>query len=68
MISNAIEALETKLAFLERASAELGDEVYRQRKEIDELRARFAALSSRMDSSAATGVDAATAEERPPHY
>ena len=68
MNSNAIEALETKLAFLERASVELGDEVYRQRKEIDELRARLAALMSRMDSSAGTGVDAATAEERPPHY
>ena len=66
MNSNAIEALETKLAFLERASVELGDEVYRQRKEIDELRARLAALLSSIDSGA--GADASTAEERPPHY
>ena len=68
MNSNAIEALETKLAFLERASVELGDEVYRQRKEIDELRARLAALFSRIDSGSGAGADAPPAEERPPHY
>ena len=68
MNSNAIEALETKLAFLERASVELGDEVYRQRKELDELRARLAALLSRVDASSSASADAATAEERPPHY
>ena len=68
MNSNAIEALETKLAFLERASVELGDEVYRQRKEIDELRARLASLLSRIDSGAGASADASTAEERPPHY
>jgi len=64
----AIEALETKLAFLERASAELGEEVYRQRKEIDELRARLTALLSRMDASSGASADAPIAEERPPHY
>ena len=68
MDSNAIEALETKLAFLERASAELGDEVYRQRKEIDELRARLAAVLSRIDATSGAGIDVTTADERPPHY
>ena len=68
MTTNAIENLETKLAYLERASAELGDEVYRQRKEIDELRQRLAALLSRIDASSSAGAESATADERPPHY
>lgn len=68
MNDDAIERLETKLAFLERAGAELEDEVYRQRKELDELRARFATLAERIESSSGASTDRAAADERPPHY
>jgi len=68
MNASAIEALETKLAFLERASVELSDEIYRQRKELDELRARFAQLASRLDATAGAAAESAPADERPPHY
>ena len=68
MNNDAIERLETKLAFLELAGAELGDEVYRQRKELDELRARFAALSDRIESSSGAAADRAPVDQRPPHY
>ncbi len=68
MNNDALERLETKLAFLERAGVELEDEVYRQRKEIDELRARLGALASRIEASAAPAADGAPIHERPPHY
>lgn len=68
MSSDAIEALEMKLAFLERASLELGDEVYRQRKEIEALRASVAALTSRLEAGLTAGTEPAPGDERPPHY
>ena len=43
MTPETLEQIETKIAFLERANAELSDVVYRQKKEIDELRARLSA-------------------------
>lgn len=61
-----LESLETKLAFLERASQELSDEVYRQRQEIDSLKVRLADLASRVES--AQGPVGAPQDERPPHY
>jgi uncharacterized coiled-coil protein SlyX len=68
MADDALERFETKLAFLERASAELGEEVFRQRREIEALRARLAALSSRLEAAAAAAPDADPLQERPPHY
>jgi len=68
MTDDAIEQLETKLAYLERAGAELSDEVYRQRREIEELKTRLATLSERLAAAAAAPGDGATQFERPPHY
>jgi uncharacterized coiled-coil protein SlyX len=53
MTPETLERIETKIAFLESANAELSDVVYRQKKEIDELRARLAALSERLDAAQA---------------
>ena len=47
MTPEALERIETKIAFLEGANAELSDVVYRQRQEIDELKARLVALGAR---------------------
>jgi uncharacterized coiled-coil protein SlyX len=68
MTREAVEELEMKVAFLERASAELGDEVYRQRKEIDELRTRLATLAGRIEAAAGIATDPSSPHERPPHY
>ena len=68
MSAEAIERLETKVAYLERANHELSDVVYRQQREILGLRARMDALSERV-SSIPAGDEARTPEdERPPHY
>ena len=65
---HSLEQIETKIAFLERANAELSDVVFRQHQDIETLRAQIAALATRIEAvQLDTGVRAPE-EERPPHY
>jgi SlyX protein len=68
MNSDAIERLETKLAFLESANVELSDVVYRQSREIQALRARLDALTQRIEAAQTPETIRTPEEERPPHY
>jgi SlyX protein len=68
MNSDAIERLETKIAFLESANVELSDVVYRQSQEIQALRARFDALAQRIEAAQTPDTVRTPEEERPPHY
>jgi len=68
LTDETIERIETKIAFLERANVELSDVVYRQRQEIDELRARLLDISGRLESLKVEQGEPGSAEERPPHY
>jgi SlyX protein len=69
MTPEELERIETKIAFLESANAELSDVVYRQKKEIDELKARFSALDARFEAAQAEGARPySLEEEKPPHY
>jgi SlyX protein len=63
-----LEQIETKIAFLERANAELSDVVFRQHQEIERLRAQMVALASRMDGMQSDMQAHTPEEERPPHY
>lgn len=68
MNTHALEQIETKIAFLERANAELSDVVFRQHREIETLRAQVVGLAARIDAAQSdTGVPTPE-EERPPHY
>lgn len=64
----ALEGIELKIAFLERANTELSDVVYRQQQEIQALRAQLAALASRLDSARPAQTEYTAEQERPPHY
>lgn len=69
MDEDALEQLQTKMAFLERANAELSDVVFRQQRSIDALRDQIAALMMRAQSVGEPQETARTLEdERPPHY
>jgi len=69
MTPEELERLETKIAFLESANAELSDVVYNQRKELDVLKMRLEALTARLDSGQPEGSRPYTLEEeKPPHY
>jgi uncharacterized coiled-coil protein SlyX len=64
-----LEQLEIKVAFLEQANAELSDEVFRRRQEIDALREQLGTLKSRFEAAQAQPATEYTPEqEKPPHY
>jgi uncharacterized coiled-coil protein SlyX len=63
-----LERLELKIAYLERAGHELSDVVYRQQRELNELRARMQALTLRLAESSHQQQPYTHEEERPPHY
>jgi uncharacterized coiled-coil protein SlyX len=68
MSAEAIERLEIKVAFLERANNELSDVVYRQHQEIAALRSRLEALVDRVSSLQSQEPPRTPEDERPPHY
>jgi SlyX protein len=70
MNDDTIERLELKIAFLERAAAELSDVVYGQQRELAHLRARLTDLAGRLEAAAAQGAERpyTLEEEKPPHY
>lgn len=68
MHDDTTERLELKIAFLERASAELSDVVYAQHREIASLQARLEALASRLDAVSESYRPPSPEEEKPPHY
>jgi SlyX protein len=63
-----LEQIETKLAFLERANAELSEVVFRQHREIETLRAQMVALAARVEAVQSDTRTLMPEEERPPHY
>lgn len=66
--AHAIEQIEIKIAFLERANAELSDVVFRQHRDIEALREQIGALASRLQTYESDVTPRTPEEERPPHY
>ncbi len=63
-----LEAIELKLAYLERANQELSDVVYAQQQELDALKTRLTLLAERMQDASPADSPWTQEEERPPHY
>ncbi len=68
MDSETLELLQTKIAFLERANAELSDVVFRQHQELQALAAQMRALAERLVAGQSADRARAPEDERPPHY
>lgn len=66
-VSNPIEHIEIKIAYLEQANAELSDVVYRQAQELESLRAQLSELVRRLDA-VQTPTASSAQDEIPPHY
>jgi uncharacterized coiled-coil protein SlyX len=65
---DTLEQIQTKIAFLERAAAELSDVVFRQHREIQALEAKLKAIVDRLGGSQSDESARTPEQERPPHY
>jgi SlyX protein len=63
-----VEQIQSKIAFLERAVAELSDVVFRQDREIKALESRLRALQERLNAIPSQDAAQPADPERPPHY
>jgi SlyX protein len=68
MQDEVLERLETKLAFLEKATSDLSDALYRQQQDIAVLADKLTALAVRVDALKSNERIYTAEEERPPHY
>lgn len=64
----AVERIESRMSFLERANEELSETVFRQEQEIQALKAQLTALSGRVAAWSAEGTEYSPEQEKPPHY
>lgn len=62
------DQLEIKIAFLEQANAQLGEELYRQRLQIEALRQQLNVLAGRFEAAQSQPTDYSPEDEKPPHY
>jgi SlyX protein len=67
-MTTTLDQIEMKIAFLEKANAELSDVVYRQQQELAALRMQLLDMSARFATAQAAGTTYTAEEERPPHY
>jgi SlyX protein len=63
-----LDAIEEKLAHLERAVAEISDVVARQQKQLDAALDRNQRLMEKISAIESDFGASATAHEKPPHY
>jgi uncharacterized coiled-coil protein SlyX len=68
-MTNSLEKLEVKVAFLEDALSQLGDEFYRQQKELNALKSNFELVKDKLGSGGDSDLGMNDMQdERPPHY
>jgi SlyX protein len=67
-MTDRLEQVEIRIAYLEQANGELSDVVYRLRQELEMVRAEFATLTQRWEASQAAPTPYTAEQEKPPHY
>ena len=67
-MSPRLDAIEEKLAHLERAVNELSDVVARQQKDLERALERNQRLIDKLAALESDSGPSSTAEEKPPHY
>jgi uncharacterized coiled-coil protein SlyX len=67
-VETSLEQIQIKIAFLERANADLSDVVFRQHQEIQALAAKINEVLQRLHAGESGSGERAPEDERPPHY
>jgi uncharacterized coiled-coil protein SlyX len=68
MRDEALEQIQSKIAYLERAANELSDVVFRQHNEIRALETQVKSIKERLSGAQLEETIHAPEQERPPHY
>jgi uncharacterized coiled-coil protein SlyX len=68
MNDETLEQIQTKIAFLERATSELSDVMFRQHQEIQALEAKLKAVLDRLSGAQLDENPRPPDHEKPPHY
>ena len=64
----SLEQVQSKIAYLEHAVAELSDVVFRQHKQIEALELQLKVMRERLDGARPDEAARTPEQERPPHY
>jgi SlyX protein len=67
-MTDRLEQIEVRIAYLEQANGQLSDEVLRQQRELEALRQQLAALLQRQEAAQSSPTVYSAEEEKPPHY
>jgi uncharacterized coiled-coil protein SlyX len=68
MNDETLEQIQTKIAFLERATSELSDVVFRQHGDIQAVEAKLKAVMDRLSGAQFDDPPRPPDHEKPPHY
>jgi SlyX protein len=68
MADDALEQVQSKIAYLDRAVNELSDVVFRQQNDIKTLEAQVRMLRERLQGTQFEETQRTAEQERPPHY
>lgn len=67
-MTDRLEQVEVRIAYLEQANGELSDVVYQLRQELEALRAELLTITQRWEASQAAPTAYTAEQEKPPHY
>lgn len=67
-MTDRLEQLEVRMAFLEQANGELSDALIHQQQELKALRLQLESLLQRLDAERAETTAWTPQDEKPPHY
>jgi SlyX protein len=67
-MSDRLEQIEFRIAFLEQANTQLSDTVYQQQQDLKVLRAQLQTLLQRVEAEQSQPTTYSAQDEKPPHY